>query len=430
MNYNESDFIENNTKVKSSKENKLYYPLLIMFMLLIIETTFVVCLIVKISSTINESTYLATTKSDETSEDLSDTLETLEEIDKYYSGAYVNDIDYDDLTLKMGNALIASYGDKYGVYLDPELTNNQNAELNNELSGIGVLVRAEVAESEDDFDRLYVIEAYKGSDALDKGITTGSLITAINGNKINFAEQSYDDVIGEIRGDAGTTVDITFLDKEGKENTYSVERRMVETTTVKYKVINNNIGYINIRDFTYSTDEEFKAVIEYMSHRNIDKFIFDLRDNTGGLLDTVVNMLDTLLKEKDLIYIENKDKEIVETYKSDSNGYEFDAVCIINGNSASASELFVKSLQEEGHTVVGTQSYGKGTVCSVIPLENGGSLQLSTFRYLTSSKECVEGIGITPDIELKLPEHKEAIQYKLDIKDDDIIIESVKLLSE
>lgn len=203
---------------------------------------------------------------------------------------------------------------------------------------------------------------------------------------------------------------------------------MVETTTVKYKVINNNIGYINIRDFTYSTDEEFKAVLEYMSHRNIDKFIFDLRDNTGGLLDTVVNMLDTLLKEKDIIYIENKDKEIVETYKSDSNGYEFDAVCIINGNSASASELFVKSLQEEGHTVVGTKSYGKGTVCSVVPLENGGSLQLSTFKYLTSSKECVEGIGITPDIELKLPEHKENIQYKLDISEDDIIVESVKIL--
>ena len=142
-------------------------------------------------------------------------------------------------------------------------------------------------------------------------------------------------------------------------------------------------------------------------------------------------MLDSLLPEQDLIYIEDKDKEIVETYTSDKKEYNFSGVCIINENTASASELFVKSLQEAGKvTVVGNTSYGKGTVCSVIPLENGGSLQLSTFKYLTSSKECLEGIGVIPDIEMYLPEEKEAIQYKLDIKDDDIIIESVKLLSE
>ena len=434
MNYNNEStgYTVNTQQVvdKPKRKNPLTIPFMIISYLLVIETIFIIIVGIQVLVKVKTNKRLEVNKSETTSEQLDETFETLKEIDEYYSGAYIEDVDYEDLTLKMANALVASYGDKYGIYLDPELSDEQDAELNNTLSGIGVLIRAEEAETDDEVDRLYVIESYKGSDALEKGIVRGCMITKVNGEEFNFEEVSYNDVIDKIRGKAGTHVEITFINNDGEEITEDIERRKVETTTVTYKVINNEIGYINIRDFTSNTDEEFRNVLKYMENREIDKLIFDLRDNSGGLLETVVNMLDDLLPAQNLIYIENKDKEIVEVYKSDKKHYDFEGVCIINENSASASELFVKSLQEQGHIVIGETSYGKGTVCSVIPLETGGSLQISTYRYLTSSRECVEGIGVIPDIEIKLPEEKEKIQYKLEITEDDLIIQSIKYLME
>lgn len=430
MNF-ENENMNNNSVENKKVRNKLALPMCLVTFLLIIETTAIVVMGILISVYVRNTSLLKVEKSETSSDEYTKSMEILSEIDKYYKGAYVNDITYDDLTLKMANSLIASYGDKYGVYLDPELAEESNAELNNEISGIGVLIRAELAETEEEIDRLYIIDVYDGSDALEKGMVPGSIITKMNGENFDFSSIGYNELISQIRGKAGTYVNLTFITPDGEEITADIERKNVETSTINYKVINNNIGYVNIRDFSAKTDEELENVLKYFENRKIEKIIFDLRDNSGGLLDTVVNMLDSLLPEQDLIYIEDKDKEIVETYTSDKKEYNFSGVCIINENTASASELFVKSLQEAGKvTVVGNTSYGKGTVCSVIPLENGGSLQLSTFKYLTSSKECLEGIGVIPDIEMYLPEEKEAIQYKLDIKDDDIIIESVKLLSE
>lgn len=418
-------------KDKPCKTGKIARFLLIAFSILVlIETSFVVTLVYRLVKINNQINTLAVSKAETVSESFENTMNILADIDKYYSESYVGDINYDDLTLKMANTLILAYGDKYGLYLSPKLAADEDAEMNNKVHGIGVLVRAEYAESEDDFDRFYVIQAYDGSDAKDKGIDKGCLLTHVNGEKIDFSDGSTDNDIAKIRGEEGTTVELTFLNTEGEEITTVVDRKNVDTTTVEYKVINNSIGYIEITDFSLKTDEEFADVLKYMKHRGINKFIFDLRGNTGGLLDTVVNMLDTLLPEQDIIYIENKDGEILQTYSSDKNSYDFECVCIVNSMTASASELFAKTLQEQGHKVIGEKSYGKGTVCSVERLADGGTLQFSTYRYLTADKVCVEDIGVVPDVEMKLPESKEKILYKLDISDDDIVVESIKMLSE
>ena len=416
---------------KNNKDGKVIrFLLTILSILVMIETSFIISFVCKITKLNKDLSATAVYKSETISESFENTMSILSDIDKYYKESYVGEVNYDDLTLKMANALIMSYGDEYGLYLDPELTSAEDNEMNNKFRGIGVLVRAEISESEDDFDRFYVIKAYDGSDAKEKGIDKGCLITHINGERVDFSDGNTNNDIDKIRGEKGTTVEITFLNAEGEEITEAIERKDVDTTTVEYKVINNTIGYIEISDFSLKTDEEFADVLKYMEHRDVDKLIFDLRDNTGGLLDTVVNMLDTLLPEQDIIYIENKNGEIVQTYSSDKNSYNFECVCIINGGTASASELFAKTLQEQGHKVVGETSYGKGTVCSVERLSDGGTLQFSTYRYLTGDKVCVEDIGVVPDVEMKLPESKEKILYKLDISDDDIIVESIKMLSE
>lgn len=436
MSYNEEHVNESVEEVEKEveKENKYIWEkrltwILPLAIFIVTETIliFILCYNYRKQSEYISST-LPIEKSETTSDEFESTLKVLEEIDKYYKGTYVNDVNYEELTLKMANSLIASYGDKYGIYLNPKLAEESKDADSNKLLGIGVLIRAETV---DDIDQLYVIDSFKGSGAEEVGIKEGCIITKINGEQLDFDKLSYNDVVDTIRGEAGTSVNISYINLNGEEITVDVERRQVTTETISFKVINSEIGYIKIRDFTANTSVEFKEVIEYFKTRHIEKIIFDLRDNTGGLLTTVTAMLDEVIPQKDVIYIVDKDEEIVETYSTDDKYYEFNSVCIINKDTASASELFVKSLQENGNTtVIGETSYGKGTVCSVIPLSDGGTLQISSFKYLTSSKECIEGIGVIPDIEMKLPENKEEISYKLSIDEDDIIVESIKLLSK
>lgn len=349
----------------------------------------------------------------------------LKEIEQYYKTSYVGELDTEKLELNLANALVQSYGDKYGVYLTPELAEDDKNTMNNILYGIGVLVRAELNNGSSE---LYVVDSYDGSSALENGIVKGCRIVEIEGAKFDFTKETYADVVNKIKGDEGTYVNITFIDNKNNIHECKVERRKINIKTVDYKIL-NNIGYINIREFDANTDEEFEKALKYMKDNKIEKIIYDLRDNTGGLLESVVNMLDNLLPETTFLYIQDSNNNILQTFKSDKDMYTFKSVCIINNNTASASELFVQTLKEQGiTTVIGETSFGKGTVCNVIDLSNGGTLQISTFKYLTISKECIEGVGVKPDIEMKLPEEKEAIQYKLDISDDDIINNAIKIL--
>lgn len=358
--------------------------------------------------------------------ELDKTYKILKEIEELYSRYYVNEEDTSTLEFNMANAMIQSFGDKYGLYLTPELAENESNAMNNILYGVGVLVRAEI---HDGVSSMYVIDSYDGSSALEQGITRGCKIIEVGGRKLDFNTWSYDDVINEIKGDVGTSISIKFIDNNGNTLTKNIERRKLKIETIEYQILQDNIGYILIRDFERETDEDFRKALEYMHDNNVSKIIYDLRDNHGGLLETVVNMLDCLLPYMEFMYIQDSNNNIVDVFTSDDNMYGMTSVCIINGTTASASEFFVQTLKEYGNTtVIGEKSFGKGTVCDVLDLSNGGSLQISSYKYLTISKNCLEGIGVIPDIEMRLPDNKYNIQYKLDIEDDDIILKSIELL--
>lgn len=359
--------------------------------------------------------------------ELDKTYKLLKEIEQYYKSSYIGDMNTEDLELNLANIMIKSFGDKYGMYLTPELAKEENDKINNILYGIGILVRAEI---NDNTSSLYVIDSYNESSAKENGIVSGCQIIEVNNKKLDFNTWKYEDVINEIKGDIGTKINITFIDNNGKTINKDIERRKLKVETIKYNILQDNTGYIQIREFDRETDEDFKVALDYMKEHNVKNVIYDLRGNTGGLLDTVVNMLDNLLPDVTFLYIQDSNNNILETYKSDSNMYKFNSICIIDSETASASELFAQTLKENGNCkVVGETSFGKGTVCNIVELSNGGTLQISTFKYLTISKNCVEGIGVIPDVEMKLSEEKESILYKLNIKDDDIIQNSIKLLN-
>ena len=414
-------------RIKSSSKAKTILLIILMSML-VITTSLLVYLANSVYKTTSKLNSMLNVERYEQSSDkeseFNKVLDKLIEIDKYYELFYVGEIDYEDTALIMGNALIAAYGDKYGAYFDEEYALKQIEKNNSSLYGIGILVRAE------ENKQLYVIESYDGP-AKRAGIEAGCIITKVNGEELDLStNESYNDVISKIKGELGTSVEITFINNKGVENTVEVEREKVTTTSVNYQIIDDSVGYVLIREFAGNTDEEFEKALKDLKAKGINKVIYDVRGNSGGLLNSVANMIDLILPKGDTIYIVDANDKIVETYKSDNQMIEFEeTIVLVDKDSASASELFTQSLKEfEIATVIGETTFGKGTVCSEYELSDNDMIMLSTYKYLTNSKECIEGIGVKPDIEFVLDEDEANILYKLPVEEDDVIAKALDVL--
>ena len=365
---------------------------------------------------------------------LDDTIAMMKEVEQRYLNNYVDDIDYEQVKYYTVNAMIQAFGDKYGAYLDEEHVDIIDNKLTNSVKGIGVLIRAEINEDKD-YDQLYVIDVYADSGAEKAGLKTGDIITKVNEKSFKFNEElTFDNLIrNEIKGSIGTTCTITYIDnKDNKEKTVEVERSDVKTTSVKYEKINNNIGYIKINEFGINTVEEFKTALDYMLDNNINKVVFDLRGNSGGLLDSAKAMIDCFLPEMDALYITDKDGNIEEVQRTKNNNeYNISGVCLVNNKTASAAELFTQTLHDYGLAkTIGEKTVGKGTVCSVEPTTDGGELSLSSNRYQIFNHTEIEGKGVTIDYELKLPEEKQKIDYKLPLSEDDLVQKAIEVINE
>ena len=354
--------------------------------------------------------------------------ELMIEVAELYDRAYVNDIETDNVNLYVLNSLIAAYGDKYAVYLDKEDADTASMELDGRLYGIGVHAYSNYNSDEDRYEP-YISNVYEGSPAYKAGIQVGDIILKIDGDYLYYEDATFDGHISRLRGEKGEDVIVT-IQREDETIDFKITRDEFTINTVRYDVI-DNIGYIKIEEFTSNTDENFKIAFENIEKQEINKFIFDVRNNRGGLKDSVVNILDYLLPKGVIINELNHDGNVIDTDFSDEKYKEFESVTLINSETASAAELFTQSLIDYNKTeTIGTNSFGKGTICSTYPLSNGGSLMLSTGKYLTISGIDLESIGIKPDYELELPDEKNDIYYKLSIHDDDLVLKAVDILSK
>lgn len=420
--YNNESELE---KLKKESNLKTFF-IVILIALTIISTSLLVYLSCTVYKTTEKMNSMININRIETSDNdrLNDLFTKLSQIDLYYKMFYVGDIDYDNLELILGNALISAYGDKYGAYFDEEYALKQIEKNNSSLHGIGILVRAE------ENKQLYVIESYDGP-AKRAGIQKGCIITKVNGEELDLStNELYNEAISKIKGELGTTVEITYINNDGLEVTVDVEREEVTTTSINYEVIHKDVGYVLIREFAGNTDEEFRKALTDLKAKGVNKIIYDVRGNSGGLLSSVADMLDTVLPAEDIIYIVDANDKVVETYKSDKQMIEFDeSIVLVDRNSASASELFSQSLKEFGiATVIGETTFGKGTVCSEYMLSDNDMIMISTYKYLTKSKKCIEGVGVEPDIEFILDKDEADILYKLPVEKDDVIAKALDVL--
>lgn len=321
----------------------------------------------------------------------------MESIDKYY---YFQDEkpDVDTMLNAAANAVIATTGDRYAQYFTDEGYGDYYDNLNGNYKGIGVLVALD-----DEGRGLLVTRAYTGNPAFDAGVCDGDIITHIDG--VDVSDMSLDDASDLILGTDGSVVKLTIL-RDEKSLEIDVTRGDVTVSRVFSEKLENGIGYICIEEFTGDAATAFDTQLEALLSDGITSLIIDLRNNPGGSLDTVVKIADRILPECLITTIEGQLVDPPKEYRStDDEKLDIPYVVLVNGSSASASEVFSGAVQDnESAILIGTTTYGKGIVQTSWSLGTGmGVIKLTTDAYRTPDGSLIHGIGLTPDIEIDLP---------------------------
>lgn len=310
---------------------------------------------------------------------------------------YYQPVDADELLSAGIDGMVNYLGDPYSVYMDEEETREFNLVLDGKYSGIGAEIQYQEETGE-----IKVINVYPNTPAEKAGVKEEDIIVKVNGTEMKG--MSATEVSQLVRGTEGTDVVLTIKrDKEEKEVT--ITRGSVDIPSVTSEIIEKNnkkIGYIYVTIFAENTDAQFKTEVEKLEKENIDSLIIDLRQNTGGHLKTVTNMISMFIKKGEIIY-KLKTKDNVEDFKDETEEHRtYPIAVIIDNGSASASEVFTAALKEKyGATVIGETSYGKGKVQRAYNLSNGGMIKYTYQEWLTPDGNYIDKDGIKPNIEVK-----------------------------
>lgn len=331
-------------------------------------------------------------------------------IDTFYLDA--DKVKKEDLQNGMYKGLMNSIDDKYAQYYTPDEYNDFQETNNGQYGGIG----AYVSQNADTGD-IVIVNPFDGAPAKEAGIKPGDIIVDIDGTSVVGMELS--DAVTLMKGEPDTTVSVKVL-RDGEYIDVNITRKVVDVPTVKHEIIENgDIGYIYVSGFDKVTSTQFRQALDDIEANNAKALIVDIRDNGGGMLDVVVDMLDRLLPEGLLVYTETNQGRDEEYYSTNEESYDKPMAVLINGYSASASEVFAGAVQDyKAGTIIGTTSYGKGIVQSIFSLNkdgDGSAIKLTTARYYTPNGRNIHGIGITPDITVEyndeLVEERDGLYY-------------------
>lgn len=320
------------------------------------------------------------------------------EIEKIIDDNYIGDADYNELYNAAAAAMVKSIGDKWSYFMSAEEYEAYKLSSSNEYSGIGVSVKVN---SSGEFE---VFSVEESSPAANAGIAVGDIITAIDGEDVS--DKTIEDVSLLIRSKVNKDFSMT-LESGGDTKTVTVACEIIYKNPVSSRLLDGNIGYIKISNFEAGSSENTKKAIEQLLQTGATSFIFDVRNNPGGLLTELVDLLDYILPEGDLfISVDKSGKETVQT--SDKVSLKNKMIVLVNGNSYSAAEFFAAALQEYNWaTVVGEQTTGKARSQITLELSDGSAVHISTHKYLTPNRvDLAEAGGVTPDIAVAQDDEK------------------------
>lgn len=326
-------------------------------------------------------------------DDTVEKLEALEEvIDQYYYRD--EDIDPEAMTEGMYAGLVDSLGDPYSVYYTAEEWQQMMEETEGIYYGIGAYVSLDTTTG---FAKISGVIA--NTPAEEAGLRENDIIYLVDGEATQGHELT--EVTSMIKGEEGTTVHLTVY-REGEADylEMDVTRRKIESPTVNYEMYNNGIGYIQITEFDDVTSDQFAEALAVIKGSDAKGLVLDLRSNPGGSLPVVVDIARSILPKGMIVYTEDKYGKRDEYTCDGKNELDIPLVVLINGNSASASEILAGAIKDYGKgTLIGTTTFGKGIVQRVLPLTDGTALKLTISSYYTPNGNNIHGIGIDPDIE-------------------------------
>lgn len=302
---------------------------------------------------------------------------------------YYTDVDTEKTMQGAMKGYVAGLDDPYSQYMTAEEYGAYQTEEAGQTVGIGVTVQ----QTEDGYLRVVSVNADSPADKA--GVQSEDVLIAADDQDI--AELGYQGAVEAVRGDEGTTVQLTV--KRGSETLkLDVKRESMEVTTAQGEMLDGDIGYIRISSFKGNTPEQFQAIFDQLVSDGAKALVFDLRDDGGGLVDALEKILDPLLPEGDIAIATYRDGTTKTLVQSDAEECDLPMTVIVNGNTASAAELFTASLHDFGKaSVVGTQTFGKGIMQVTQAMPSGGALTLTVATYQTTKGECYHKVGITPD---------------------------------
>ncbi len=333
-------------------------------------------------------------------------LKVLEEVIDAY---YLEDTDKEDLENGLYKGLFAGIGDPYSVYYTADEFEELQQSTSGKYSGIGALVSQDMKTNV-----VTVSKVFKDGPADKGGMKNGDIIYKVDDEDVTG--KSVDEVVSKMKGEKGTKVKVTVY-RQSEENyvDLSITRDEVKVPTVEYKMLDNKkkIGYIQITEFDEITGEQFSKALTNLKKQGMKKVIFDVRDNPGGSYEIVCEILDEILPEGTLVFTRDKYGN-EEKQESDPSCLDMPMVVLQNENSASASEIFAGAIQDFGAgKIIGTQSFGKGIVQQIVPLNDGSAIKLTVEKYYTPSGKNIHGKGITPDVKVEAgTDEKEDVQLK------------------
>lgn len=296
------------------------------------------------------------------------------------------------------SGMMAGLGDPYTVYYNKKDFKALTESTSGKYSGIGAVVTKDPSTG-----IVTLMRVFDHSPAKEAGLEDGDILYKVN--DVDVTSEDLDVLVStQVRGEEGSKLKVTVLRGEDKKEIEAeVTRRSIEVPTVAHKMLDQHVGYLSVAQFDEVTSDQFKAAIDDLNSQGMQKLVIDLRDNPGGVLSSCVDMLNYLLPKGLLVYTADKDGKGDKFYSDDAHQLDIPIAILVNGNSASASEVFAGAMKDRGRAkIVGMKTFGKGIVQTLLSLQDGSAVKITTQHYYTPSGFDLHKKGIEPDVVVEL----------------------------
>ena len=331
----------------------------------------------------------------------------------------------DEEKLKDGaiKGYVEGLGDKYTEYISKDEMKKFTENINGSFMGIGIYMIADESTG-----KIIVHHPISDSPAYKAGIKAGDVIVSVDG--VEYGYDELNTIADHIKGEAGTKVKLV-IERDGKNIDFEIERAKIETNPITSKMLEKDIGYLNLPSFDKDVSKKLKEKIDDLTAKGAKSLILDLRNNGGGMVDECEEITDLFLdKDKTIMTTKDKKGNVQKSVTKNKKTYDLPLVILVNENTASASEILTGALKDNNRIkVIGTKTYGKGEIQSVFNLSDGSGLKITTAEYFTPNGIEINKKGITPDIEVKLPDTVKSV-YAVEEKDDTQLKKAIEELSK